>query len=230
MYLIRNRTFTKSNIDNNFQFISDSADFKFKGHDINRIRKKLNELDETMSILYNQYKEMLQFDSIEVVNIDEVNKTMVENEVMIGTEEVISIEPKEEIEIRTNIEEVGNLNIKLRAVIIIDKEDTSDVAEFEKSSKIPVKEKIRSAKNQNSDKISCLLDSIIITLLQDITVNTNKSDENLNDEIKDIDTTKIISKVVATASKEYDNSNANYITACETNKTNHDRDYGQIKD
>ena len=156
MYLIRNRTFTKSNIDNNFQFISDSADFKFKGHDINRIRKKLNELDETMSILYNQYKEMLQFDSIEVVNIDEVNKTIVENEVMIGTEEVISIEPKEEIEIRTNIEEVGNLNIKLRAVIIIDKEDTSDVAEFEKSSKIPVKEKIRYAKNQNTDKIILL--------------------------------------------------------------------------
>ena len=146
MYLIRNRTFTKSNIDNNFQFISDSADFKFKGHDINRIRKKLNELDETMSILYNQYKEMLQFDSIEVVNIDEVNKTIVENEVMIGTEEVISIEPKEEIEIRTNIEEVGNLNIKLRAVIIIDKEDTSDVAEFENLLRSPLKKKLDTLK------------------------------------------------------------------------------------
>ena len=48
------------------------------------------------------------------MNIDEVNKTIVEYEVVIGTEEAISIETKEEMENSTNIDEVRNLNIKSR--------------------------------------------------------------------------------------------------------------------
>ena len=46
---------------------------------------------------------------IEVVNIDEVNKTIVKKEDMIGIEEVISIDSKKEMEIRTNVEEVSNI-------------------------------------------------------------------------------------------------------------------------
>ena len=46
---------------------------------------------------------------IEVVNIDEVNKTIVKKEDMIGIEEVISIDNKKEMEIRTNVEEVSNI-------------------------------------------------------------------------------------------------------------------------
>ena len=52
MYLIRNRTFTRLEIDGNFHFISDSVDFKFTGHDINRIRKQFNELVQIVSTLY----------------------------------------------------------------------------------------------------------------------------------------------------------------------------------
>ena len=46
---------------------------------------------------------------IEVVNIDEVNKTIVKKEDMISIEEVISIDNKKEMEIRTNVEEVSNI-------------------------------------------------------------------------------------------------------------------------
>ena len=46
---------------------------------------------------------------IEVVNIDEVNKTIVKKEDMISIEEVISIDNKKEMEISTNVEEVSNI-------------------------------------------------------------------------------------------------------------------------
>ena len=198
MFLIRNRIFIKLDNDENFKFITDNAEFKFTGYDINQIRHQLNKLVQTISILYKTRK---QFDSIEVVNIDEVNKTIVENEVMIGTEEAISIKTQEEMKSRINIKEVSNLNIKSRFAKIVDKEDTSDVVEIEKSSKIPVKENLGAAGNQNTDKLSFLPDSINITQLQDITVNIEKSDENLNHAIKDIETAKENSKVVATASE-----------------------------
>ena len=109
---------------------------------------------------------------------------------MIGTEEAISIETKDDMKIRTNIKEVSNLNIKLRSVKSVDKENTSDVVEIEKASKIPVIEILGAASNQNTDTLSCLPDSINITLLQDITVNTDENDENLNDEMKVIETAK----------------------------------------
>ena len=144
MYLMRNRLFTKLDIDTHFKFISDSTELKFTGDDIKRIRQQLHELVQTMSILY---KERLQSDSIEVVNIDEGNKTIVKNEVMIGTEEAISIKTQEEMKSRINIKEVSNLNIKSRFAKIVDKEDTSDVVEIEKSSKIPVKENFGAASN-----------------------------------------------------------------------------------
>ena len=127
-----------------------------------------------------------RFDSKKV----ELNKTIDENEVMIGTKEAISIETKDDMKIRTNIKEVSNLNIKLRSVKSVDKENTSDVVEIEKASKIPVIEILGAASNQNTDTLSCLPDSINITLLQDITVNTDENDENLNDEMKVIETAK----------------------------------------
>ena len=52
---------------------------------------------------------------IDVMNIDEVNKTIVENEDTISIKETISIDNKKEREFTTNIEEVRNLNIKSRA-------------------------------------------------------------------------------------------------------------------
>ena len=151
MFLIRNRIFIKLDNDENFKLITDNAEFNFTCYDINQIRHQLNKLVQTISILYKTRK---QFDSIEVVNIDEVNKTIVENEVMIGTEEAISIKTQEEMKSRINIEEVSNLNIKARFAKIVDKEDTSDVVEIEKSSKIPVKENFEAASNQNTDKFS----------------------------------------------------------------------------
>ena len=39
--------------------------------------------------------------------------------------------------------------------------------------KISVKEDFRATSNQNTDKLSCLPDSIIITQLHNITVNTD---------------------------------------------------------
>ena len=49
---MRNRTFTKLDIDCGFQFISDSVEFNFIGRDINQNREKLNELVQIMSILH----------------------------------------------------------------------------------------------------------------------------------------------------------------------------------
>ena len=59
MYLMRNHVFTTFDIDTNFKFITDSAEFKFTGYDINRIREQLNVLVQTMSFLYKKRK---QFD------------------------------------------------------------------------------------------------------------------------------------------------------------------------
>ena len=88
------------------------------------------------------------------MSIDEVNKTIVENEDTISIKETISIDNKKEREFTTNIEEVRNLNIKSRAVKIVDKENTSDAVEIEKNSKISVKEDFGAASNQNTDKLS----------------------------------------------------------------------------
>ena len=94
------------------------------------------------------------------MNIDEVNKIIVGNEDMIDTDEAISIDNKEEMEIRTNVEEASNLDIKSRATKIVDKEDISDVVEIEKVYNISIKEYFGSASNQNIDNLSCLPDSI----------------------------------------------------------------------
>ena len=103
-----------------------------------------------------------RFDSKKV----ELNKTIDENEVMIGTKEAISIETKDDMKIKTNIKKVSNLNIKSRSAKIVDKEHTSNVVEIEKASKITVIEILGTAGNQNTDKLSCLPDSINITQLQ----------------------------------------------------------------
>ena len=71
-----------------------------------------------------------------------------------------------------------------------------------------------------------MTDYINITQLKDITVNTDESGGNLNDEIKDIETANIIFNEVATASEESNNSkvedknniDANDINPCKTNE------------
>ena len=67
---------------------------------------------------------------IEVMNIDEFNRTIIEKEDIIGTEDDISIDNKQDMVIRTDVEEVSNINIKSRAAKIIDKENASDVVEI----------------------------------------------------------------------------------------------------
>ena len=52
MYLMRNRTFTKSDIDSSFEFITKSAEFQFIDVDIYQIRLGLKKLVQTMSGLY----------------------------------------------------------------------------------------------------------------------------------------------------------------------------------
>ena len=61
---------------------------------------------------------------------------------MIDTEEAISIENKDDMNFRTNIKEVSNLNTKSRSAKFVDKEDTSDVVEIEKASKRSVTETV----------------------------------------------------------------------------------------
>ena len=53
MYLMRNRSFKKADIDSKFKYISNSAVFKFTEQDIIRIRLELNKLVERMTIVYN---------------------------------------------------------------------------------------------------------------------------------------------------------------------------------
>ena len=57
MYLIRNHTFKKSDIDSSFEFITNSAKFIFRDDDIFQIRLGLNKLVQAMSVLYKEYKE-----------------------------------------------------------------------------------------------------------------------------------------------------------------------------
>ena len=57
---------------------------------------------------------------------------------MISIEEAISVGTKEDIETKTNIKEVSNLNVKSRSAKTEDKKDTRDVVEIEKTSKIPI--------------------------------------------------------------------------------------------
>ena len=178
--------------------------------------------------------EMISVDTIEVdningkivvENIDELTNTIVENEGSIVTEEAISIENKEEI--RTNVEGASDINIKSIAAKIVDEKDYIAVVEIEKVSKISVEENFEADSNQTTDKLSCLPDSITITQLQYITVNTDESDVNLDDKIKDIETANINFKEVATASEESDNTEVededmidvnDDVTECETNK------------
>ena len=52
MYLMRNRSFKGVDIETNFTYISESAEFKFTDRDINLIRLQLNTLFEKMTTLY----------------------------------------------------------------------------------------------------------------------------------------------------------------------------------
>ena len=98
--------------------------------------KETNKVKEVKMISIDSKKVDNIHNKIKVVNIDEVNKIIVGNEDMIDTDEAISIDNKEEMEIRTNVEEASNLDIKSRATKFVG-EDISDVVEIEKVSKIP---------------------------------------------------------------------------------------------
>ena len=58
-YLILNRTFTNSDVDSSFEFITKSAEFKFIDDDIYQIGLRLKKLVQTMSISYKGYKEIV---------------------------------------------------------------------------------------------------------------------------------------------------------------------------
>ena len=116
--------------------------------------KETNKVKKVKMISIDSKKVDNIHNKIKVVNIDEVNKIIVENEDIIGTDEAINIDNKDEMEIRTNVEEASNLDIKSRATKIVDKEDISDVVEIEKVSKISIKEYFGAASNQNTDKLS----------------------------------------------------------------------------
>ena len=77
-------------------------------------------------------------DKIEPANVNEFIKTKVKDEGMIITDEVNSIESKDEI--KTDNEGDSNISIKSRTENIINQEDTSAIVELEKVSKISTKE------------------------------------------------------------------------------------------
>ena len=64
MYLMRNRSFTNSDIDSSFQLINKSAEFKFIDDDIYQIRLVLKKLVQTMSLLYKCYKDNISDDVV----------------------------------------------------------------------------------------------------------------------------------------------------------------------
>ena len=69
MYLIRNNTFKKSDIDSSFEFITNSAEFIFRDDDIFQIRLGLNKLVQAMSVLYKEYKEKELLKTIKTMKI-----------------------------------------------------------------------------------------------------------------------------------------------------------------
>ena len=77
--------------------------------------KETNKVKEVKMISIDSKKVDNIHNKIKVVNIDEVNKIIVENEDMIGTDEAINIDNKEEMEIRTNIEEVSKLKYQTKS-------------------------------------------------------------------------------------------------------------------
>ena len=77
---------------------------------------------------------------------------------MVGTEETIRIDNKEEI--KTNVEEVSNINIKSRAVKMQIKRILVFLLKFRNFIRSPLKTCFGTISNQNTDKLSCLLDSI----------------------------------------------------------------------
>ena len=144
-------------------------------------------------------------DKIELINVNESTTTKVKDEGMIITDEVSSIDSKDEI--KTNNEGDSNISIKSRTKNILNKEDTSAIVENEKVSKISIKGDFGTASNQTNHMLSLLPDSFVIPQLRFNKVNTDECDENLNDGKKYIEVAKINIKEVNTASEEYPNTN-----------------------
>ena len=94
-------------------------------------------------------------------NVNESTNTKVKDEGMIITDEVSSIDSKDEI--KTDNEGDSNISIKSRTENIINQEDTSAIVELEKVSKISTKGDFGTASNQTTHMISLLLDSIVKT-------------------------------------------------------------------
>ena len=90
----------------------------------------------------------------------------------------------------------------------------------------PLKTCFGTISNQNTDKLSCLLDSIKTAQLWYITVNTDERDRNLNNEIKGIETAKINYKEVAPTSKKSDNTKVKYEDLIDANdSTEYEKNY-----
>ena len=71
-------------------------------------------------------------------NVNESTNTKVKDEGMIITDEISSIDSKDEI--KTNNEGDSNISMKSRTENIINQEDTSAIVELEKVFKISIKE------------------------------------------------------------------------------------------
>merc|ERR1712238_644501 len=149
---------------------------------------------------------------------------MGKDEGMIITDEVSSIDSKDEI--KTDNEEDSNISIKSRTKNIINQDDTSAIVENEKVSKTSTEKYFGAASNQTTHMLSLLLDSIVIPQLRYNKVNTDECDVNLNDGKKDIEVVKINIKEVDAASEKYPKSNVEDeniidmedISMCETNE------------
>merc|ERR1711957_765731 len=133
-------------------------------------------------------------DKIDLANVNESTKAKVKDEGMIITDEVSSIDSKNEI--KTDNEGDSNISIKSRTENIINHEDTSAIVENEKVSKTSTEKYFGAASNQTTHMLSLLFDSIVIPQLRYNKVNTDECDVNLNDGKKDIEVVKINTKEV----------------------------------
>merc|ERR1712238_11770 len=96
-------------------------------------------------------------DKIELANVNESTKAKVKDEGMIITDEVRSIDSKDEI--KTDNEGDSNISIKSRTKNIINQEDTSAMVENGKVSKTSTKEDFGATSNQTTHMLSFAIDS-----------------------------------------------------------------------
>ena len=142
MYLVRNRTFTKSDIDSSFEFITKSAEFKFIDDDIYHIRLGLKKLVQTMSVLYKGYKEILIENRNKICDVPIIrNDEIKDSETM-----KINLE-----NVSTHLEE--NKNSKVKDEVITDKNDNTECGTNEEKDN---KDIIETKDIDNNDKMNII--------------------------------------------------------------------------